>query len=186
MNNTVTKNEKQLSIYGTAEFVFLNTRDNAFSEPGEYKVTLKVPKAKSGELIRDINEIITRELMTNGKRTGEARKPYVVKGDVVEFKMHSQFKPVLWDKDQNKLDETINVWKESTMWVNCKASGYTNGMNTGATLLMGSVQIDNLVEGASQNADTCPFPKRAPKVILNQSPTTHKSVLPAPQQKAVY
>jgi hypothetical protein len=185
MSTTKVRNEKMLSIYGEAEFVFLNTRDNAFSEPGEYKVTLKVPKAKSGELIRDINEIITKELMTNGKRTGEARKPYTVKGDIVEFKMHSQFKPTLWDKDQNKMDENINVWKQSTMWVNCKASGYTNGMNTGATLLMGSVQIDHLVEGASQNADTCPFPKRTPKIKLDQEPMAHKSVLPAPQ-KAVY
>ena len=196
--NTTNKirNEKQLSIYGEAEFVFLNTRDNAFSEPGEYKVTLKVPKGKSGELIRDINEVICAELKAQRVDIDasadrkkhyleKAKKPYKVVGDVVEFKLHSQFKPVLWDKDQNKMDENINVWKQSTMWVNCKASGYAKSIGTGATLLMGSVQIDHLVEGASQNADTCPFPKRTPRIKLDQEPMTHKSVLPAPQ-KAVY
>ena len=44
------------------------------------------------------------------------------------------------------------------MWANCKASGYTKSIGVGATLLLGSVQIDKLVEG--QSLDTCPFPKR--------------------------
>ena len=49
------KNEKQIQIYGEAEFIFLNNRDTAFGEPGEYKVTLKVPRAKAGVLIRNID-----------------------------------------------------------------------------------------------------------------------------------
>ena len=172
------KNEKQITIYGEAEYIFLNQRDTAFGEPGEYKVTLKVPRAKSGELIRDINEVITKELFKQGKQTVKdldlykTKKPYTVKGDIVEFKLHSQFKPVLWDKNRNKLDEKINVWKGSTMWASCKASGYTKSIGTGATLLLGSVQIDKLVEG--KNLDNCPFPKR------------EGSALPAPELKAVY
>ena len=169
------KNEKLITIYGEAEFIFLNQRDTAFGEPGEYKVTLKVPKAKSGELIREINEVISTEF---GKGTpsstfkvlvDKAKKPYKVVGDEVHFKAHSQFKPVLWDKHQNKLDEKINVWKGSVMWANCKATGYRKSIGVGATLLLGSVQIDKLVEG--KNLDSCPFPKR------------NGSVLPAPEQK---
>ena len=167
------KNEKQITIYGEAEFSFLNERDTAFGEPGEYKVTLKVPRAKSGELIRDINEVISKELEGKPpevikKELIKARKPYTVRGEEVHFKAHSKFKPVLWDRDQNKLDENIQVWKGSTMWANCKASGYTKPIGTGATLLLGSVQIDKLVEG--QSLDTCPFPKR------------NGSALPAPEK----
>ena len=58
------KNEKQITIYGEAEFIFLNERDTAFGEPGEYKVTLKVPRAKAGVLIRNIDEVISEELKT--------------------------------------------------------------------------------------------------------------------------
>ena len=165
------KNEKQITIYGVSNWIYFNEPDGKYKSPGEYKVTLEVPKAKAGVLIRDINEVISTELKTNGKRLSEAKKPYTVKGDVVEFKLHSQFKPVLWDKYQNKLDEKINVWKGSTMWANCKATGYTKPLLTGATLLLGSVQIDKLVEG--QSLDTCPFPKR------------NGSALPAPKQKEI-
>ena len=168
------KNEKQITIYGEAEFIFLNERDTAFGEPGEYKVTLKVPRAKSGELIRDINEVISKEL--EGKPPEvikneliKARKPYTVRGEEVHFKAHSKFKPVLWDRDQNKLDENIQVWKGSTMWANCKASGYTKPIGTGATLMLSSVQINKLVKGSSQNG-ACPFPKRK------------GSALPAPEK----
>ena len=173
------KNEKQITIYGTALFSFLNERDTAFGEPGEYKVTLKVPRAKSGELIREINEVISIQF-GNGTPSkhfkvlvDKAKKPYKVIGDEVHFKAHSQYKPVLWDKNQNKLDEKINVWKGSTMWANCKATGYTKPLLTGATLLLGSVQIDKLVEGTGDGSDSCPFPKR------------NGSALPAPEKAVI-
>ena len=158
------KNEKLIEIYGEADWIYFNKPDDKYSIPGEFKVTLKVPRAKSGELIRDINEVISKEF-GNGTPSADfkvlvdkAKKPYKVVGDEVHFKAHSQYKPVLWNKDQNKLDEKINVWKGSSMWANCKASGYKKPIGTGATLLLGSVQIDKLVEG--QSLDTCPFPKR--------------------------
>ena len=158
----MSKNEKQITIYGIAEFSFLNERDTAFGEPGEYKVTLKVPRAKAGALIRDIDAVISEELKAAKPEEGMKmkRKPFKVIGEEVHFKAHSQYKPVLWDKDQNKLDEKIQVWKGSTMWANCKASGYTKAIGVGATLLLGSVQIDKLVEGTGDGSDTCPFPKR--------------------------
>ena len=161
------KNERNITLYGEAEFIFFNTPDTAFGEPGEYKVTLKVSKANSGVLIRQINEVISAQFGNGNPHSNykalveEARKPYKVIGDEVHFKAHSKFKPVLWDRNQNKLDEKINVWKGSTMWVNCKASGYTKALGTGATLLLGGVQIDKLVEGTVGGADNCPFPVRA-------------------------
>jgi len=155
------KNEKNIQIYGEAEFVFLNKPDTAFGEPGEYKVTLKIPKDKAGTLIREINEVISKQVGPGDSKLIKAIKPYKVVGEDVHFKAHSQFKPVLWDKNQNKLDEKINVWKGSKMWINCKASGYTKGIGSGATLLLGQVQIDKLVEGTGEGSDSCPFPVRA-------------------------
>ena len=186
------KNEKLITIYGTASFSFLNERDKGFGEPGEYKVTLIVPRAKSGELIRDINEVISKEF-GNGASSDhykvlvdKAKKPYTVRGDEVHFKAHSQFKPVLWNKDQKKLDEKINVWKGSTMWANCKATGYRKSIGVGATLLLGSVQIDKLVEG--QSLDTCPFPKRTEGLKKETAKDLKKqiteSALPAPEKTA--
>ena len=176
------KNEKQIEIHGEAEWIYFNEPDNKYGDPGEFKVTLKVPRANSGELIREINEVISTELINQGKRSAndsdkaflmaKTKKPYTVKGEVVEFKLHSKFKPILWDKNRNKLDEKVNVWKGSTMWANCKVSSYTKPIGTGATLLMGSVQIDKLVEGKS--LDSCPFPAR------NNGST--ESVLPAPEK----
>ena len=180
------KNEKLMQIYGEADWIYFNMPDDKYSTPGEFKVTLKVPKAKAGVLIKDINEVISNELINQGKRSAndsdkaflmaKTKKPYTVKGEVVEFKLHSKYKPVVWDRDQNKLDEKINVWKGSTMWANCKASGYTKPIGSGATLLIGSVQIDQLVEGSSQNGE-CPFPKREGSVL-----PTHKKA----EEKAVY
>jgi len=185
------KNEKPLTIYGIAEFSFLNYRDTAFGEPGEFKVTLKIPRAKAGELIREITEVIATEIGKGNPANAfkglveQAKKPYKVIGDDVHFKLHSQYKPVLWDREGNKLDEKINVWKGSTMWANCKASGYTKALGTGATLLLGSVQIDHLVQGTGDGSDTCPFPKRPPlkqQTVEELKNQITESALPGPEK----
>ena len=90
------KNEKLMQIYGEADWIYFNMPDDKYSTPGEFKVTLKVPKAKAGVLIKDINEVISNELIKQGKRPVsdgdmmKTKKPYTVKGDIVEFKLHSK------------------------------------------------------------------------------------------------
>ena len=164
------KNEKNISIFGEGEFIYLHEKDNAFGDPGEYKVTLKVPKAKAGEYIREINEVIKTQVGPGDIGFVKSRKPYKVVGDDVHFKAHSQFKPTIWNKDQTKLEDKV-VWKGSTMWVNCRCAGYSKAVGSGATLLMGPVQIDKLVEGTgAPDADRCPFPKR------------ERSALPGPEK----
>ena len=168
-------------IYGEAKYCFLSTPDTFFDEKeGQYSVTLNVPKANAGGLIRDINEVIKAEL-ANGESLDTAKKPYGVEGDLVWFKTKTKFKPTLWDKNQKKIEDSVNVWKGSTMWIKCTASGYRkNGV--GATLLLSGVQIDKLVEGTAEGTGACPFPVRAPRIKLNQPIT--ESVLPAPQKAA--
>ena len=62
MTNVNLKNEKNISLYGEGEFIYLHEKDNAFGDPGEYKVTLKVPKANAGEYIREINSVIEKQV----------------------------------------------------------------------------------------------------------------------------
>ena len=77
------------------------------------------------------------------------------------FKLHSKFKPKLWDKDQKEIGPDVAVWKDSTMWIDYKASGYNKSMGLGVTLYIQSVQIDELIQGSAESNGSCPFPKRS-------------------------
>ena len=45
------------------------------------------------------------------------------------------------------------------MWVQFKLNPYDTTVGIGCSLYMYNIQIDNLVQGSSQNG-ACPFPKR--------------------------
>ena len=159
-------NEILKRIYGKAKFCYLTSPDEAFG-PGSYKVTLEVTKADASEHIKAIEGIISKEVAEQHKLTPNttsplkrANKPYQDFGDVVAFKLHSKFKPKLWDKNQKEIGSDVAVWKDSTMWIDYKASGYNKSMGLGVTLYIQSVQIDELVQGSAGSNGSCPFPKR--------------------------
>jgi len=60
----------------------------------------------------------------------------------------------------------VNIYKESTMWINYKASGYNKSIGLGCTLYIQSVQIDNLVQGSTGANGQCPFPRRSGEVTV--------------------
>ena len=160
-------NEILKRIYGKAKFCYLTSPDEAFG-PGSYKVTLEVTKADASEHIKAIEGIISKEVAEQHKLTPNptsplkrANKPYQNYGDVVAFKLHSKFKPKLWDKDQKEIGPDVAVWKDSTMWIDYKASGYNKSMGLGVTLYIQSVQIDELIQGSAGSNGSCPFPKRS-------------------------
>ena len=160
-------NEILKRIYGKAKFCYLTSPDEAFG-PGSYKVTLEVTKADASEHIKAIEGIISKEVAEQHKLTPNttsplkrANKPYHDYGDVVAFKLHSKFKPKLWDKDQKEIGPDVAVWKDSTMWIDYKASGYNKSMGLGVTLYIQSVQIDELIQGSAGSNGSCPFPKRS-------------------------
>ena len=160
-------NEILKRIYGKAKFCYLTSPDEAFG-PGSYKVTLEVTKADASEHIKAIEGIISKEVAEQHKLTPNttsplkrANKPYQNYGDVVAFKLHSKFKPKLWDKDQKEIGPDVAVWKDSTMWIDYKASGYNKSMGLGVTLYIQSVQIDELIQGSAGSNRSCPFPKRS-------------------------
>ena len=163
-------NETLKTIYGTANFSYLSSKDEAFGK-NNYHVTLEISKDKAQEHIKAIEEIISKEVAEQHKLTPSkttplkrAPKPYKDLGDKVTFKLHSKFKPKVWDRNQKEIGEDVNIYKESTMWINYKASGYNKSIGLGCTLYIQSVQIDNLVQGSAGANGACPFPKRTEEV----------------------
>jgi len=153
------------TIHGKANFAFLSQPDRGFGKE-EYSVTLELPKEKAQEHIKIIQGVISKEIAEEHKlRPGtqqlkRAPLPYKEKGDVVTFKIHSKFKPKIWDKDQKELAPDISVWKNSVLWANYKPQGYNKSIGIGCTLYLGDVQIDNLIQGIGDGDGACPFPNR--------------------------
>ena len=154
-------------IYGKAKFCYLTSPDEAFG-PGSYKVTLEVTKADASEHIKAIEDIIKYQVAEEHKarpnQTGllkRAPKAYTDEGDIITFKLHSKYKPKIWDKNQKELGSDVNIYKESTMWVNYKAQGYNKSIGLGCTLYIQNVQIDKLVQGSTGANGQCPFPQRS-------------------------
>ena len=159
-------NEVLKRIYGKAKFCYLTSPDEAFGS-ASYKVTLEVTKANASEHIKALQEIISKEVAEQHKLNPSqttplkrANPPYVDTGELVEFKFHSKFKPKLWDRNQKEIGPDVAVWKDSTMWIDYKASGYNKSVGLGVTLYIQGVQIDNLVQGSAGSNGSCPFPKR--------------------------
>ena len=158
-------NEILKRIHGKAKFCYLTSPDEAFGS-NDYKVTLEVTKAEASEHMKAIEGIISKEVAEQHKLTpnntaplNRANKPYQDYGDIITFKLHSKFKPKLWDKNQKEIGSDVAVWRDSTMWVSYKAQGYNKSVGLGVTLYIQSVQIDELVQGTTGNG-SCPFPKR--------------------------
>ena len=102
------------TIYGKAQFCYLSAPDTEFGKDN-YHVTLELPKEKAQEHIKIIQGVISKEIAEEHKlRPGtqqlkRAPLPYKENGDVVTFKLHSKFKPKLWDKDQKELAPDISI-----------------------------------------------------------------------------
>ena len=154
------------TIHGKANFAFLSQPDRGFGKE-EYSVTLELPKEKAQEHIKIIQGVISKEVAEAHKKAPNqtsplkrAPLPYKENGDVVTFKLHSKFKPKLWDKDQKELAPDISIWKNSVLWANYKLQGYNKSIGIGCTLYLGDVQIDNLIQGIGDGDGACPFPNR--------------------------
>jgi hypothetical protein len=152
------------TLYGKAKFSYLTQPDTGFGKE-EYSVTLELSKDKAQEHIKIANQIISKVIAEEHKAHPSTKQltrapfPFKDDGEMVTVKIHSKFKPTIWDKNAKKLSPDVQVWKDSTMWVNYEPRGYNKSIGIGCTLYMSGVQIDTLVEGSALNGE-CPFPKR--------------------------
>jgi len=96
------------TIYGKAKFSYLSDGDEAFGKI-KYHVVLEVSKENAKEHIEAIKKIISNEVVEAGKtkpnQTTEFKKAnscYNDLGETVEFKLHSNFKPKMFDRKVNR------------------------------------------------------------------------------------
>ncbi len=150
-------------IYGKAKFSYLSDGDEAFGKT-KFHVVLGVSKENAKEHIEAIKKIISNEVVEAGKinpnQTTEFKKSnscYTDLGDTVEFKLHSNFKPQMFDRKGKPLGAEVKIWKDSTMYIVYKAQGYNKSMGIGCTLYIQKGQIDQLVTGAV-GGENSPFP----------------------------
>ena len=142
-------------IKGAAKFCFLSDPDEGFGA-SKYHVLLETSKENAQVHIEAIKKIISNEVVEAGKinpnQTTEFKKAnscYTDLGDTVELKVHSKFKPKMFDRKGKLLGEEVKIWKDSTMFITYKAMGYNKSMGIGCTLYIQHGQIDNLVTGAA-------------------------------------
>ena len=158
MNIGIAKQEAVRTLYGKAKWCYLSAPDTAFNKE-EYKVDLEVSKVDAQEHMKAIKKIIDNT--ASGVKLDKVRLPYKEEGDVVVFKLHSQFKPKMWTRDQKELGPEVSIWKNSTLWIQYKPKGYDKSVGIGCTLYIQSGQIDELVQGSPGSNGSCPFPKRS-------------------------
>ena len=155
-------------IYGKARYSYLSTPDTEFGS-SKYHVTLEISKEKAQEHIRTANQIISKVIAEEHKAHPSTKQltrapfPFKEDGDMVTVKVHSKFKPTIWDKNQKRLGPDVHVWKDSTMWVNYEPRGYNKSIGIGCTLYISGIQIDTLVQGSETANGSCPFPNRENK-----------------------
>ena len=159
-------------IYGKAKFSYLSDGDEAFGKI-KYHVVLEVSKENAKEHIETVKKIISNEVVEAGKinpnQTTEFKKAnscYTDLGNTVEFKLHSNFKPKMFDRKGKALVEEVKIWKDSTMWITYKSQGYNKSMGIGCTLYIQHGQIDNLVTGSGEGSS--PYPDRDKQEIKAQ------------------
>ena len=150
-------------IYGKAKFSYLSDGDEAFGKI-KYHVVLEVSKENAKEHIETVKKIISNEVVEAGKtkpnQTTEFKKAnscYNDLGETVEFKLHSNFKPKMYDRKGKPLGEDVKIWKDSTMFITYKAQGYNKSMGIGCTLYIQHGQIEDLVTGPV-GGESSPYP----------------------------
>jgi len=158
MNIGIAKQEAVRTLYGKARWCYLSAPDTAFNKE-EYKVDLEVSKVDAQEHMKAIKKII--DDTAKGVKLDKVRLPYKEEGDVVVFKLHSQFKPKMWDKNQKEIGPEVSIWKDSTMWITFKPKGYNKSVGIGCTLYIQGGQIDKLVQGSPGSNGACPYPNRS-------------------------
>ena len=143
---------------GIAAYPWLSRPDTKFSEEGEYKVNLILPKEDAKPIIEQINgvfaENVKEETKKNkGKEIKTANPPYMDELD-------DEDKPAIFDSKGTVMIES-NIWAGSEIRVNGSiAPYYTSMIGAGVALRLRAVQVIQYVEG-SQGADRFGFEEEA-------------------------
>jgi hypothetical protein len=156
---------------GIAQYPWLSKPDTKFSEEGDYKVNLILPKAEAIPLLKQINEVFAENVdketkKAKGKDIKKASPPYFEELDdagqptgnvILKFKSKAAYKPAIFDAKGIPMIDS-NIWGGSELKINGSiAPYYTSLIGAGVALRLRAVQVIQYVEGGSGSADRFGF-----------------------------
>ena len=152
---------------GIAQYPWLSKPDTKFSEEGDYKVNLILPKAEAIPLLKQINEVFAENVdketkKAKGKDIKKASPPYFEELDdagqptgnvILKFKSKAAYKPAIFDAKGIPMIDS-NIWGGSELKINGSvAPYYTALIGAGVALRLRAVQVIQYAEGGSSSAD---------------------------------
>jgi len=156
---------------GIAQYPWLSKPDTKFSEEGDYKVNLILPKVEAIPLLKQINEVFAENVdketkKAKGKDIKKASPPYFEELDdagqptgnvILKFKSKAAYKPAIFDAKGIPMIDS-NIWGGSELKINGSiAPYYTSLIGAGVALRLRAVQVIQYVEGGSGSADRFGF-----------------------------
>lgn len=151
---------------GIAQYPWLSTPDTKFSEEGEYKVNLIVPKQEAIPVLKQINEVYAQNVENETKKAGgkvikKAPPPYAEELDeagqptgnvILRFKSKAAYKPAIFDAKGIPMIDS-NIWGGSELKVNGSVAPYfTSLIGAGVALRLRAVQVIQYVQGNSSSS----------------------------------
>lgn len=169
---------------GVAQYPWLSKPDTKFSEEGEYKVNLILPKQEAIPVLKQINQVFAENLekelkKANGKEIKKAPPPYSEEfgedgqptGNVIlRFKSKAAYKPAIFDSKGMPMVDS-NIWGGSEIKINGSiAPYYTSLIGAGVALRLRAVQVIKYVQGGS-SADRFGFGEEEGGYVAEQTTT---------------
>ena len=165
------KAQKYTSPFGKAVYPHLSKADVRFKAEGEFKVDLEVEGTEAEEMKAMLNNLAEQSVKQAQEKTGKknikkANLPFKDEDGktIFKFKMKASgtnsktgdtFKqrPALFDNELKPINpEDTQIWGGSVLRVSYQpALWFTPMLGAGVSLRLKSVQVKNLVEGASQS-----------------------------------
>jgi len=151
---------------GLAQYPWLSTPDTKFSEEGEYKVNLILPKQEAIPVLKQINQVyaenVEKEIKkAQGKDIKKANPPYLEELDgegqptgniILKFKSKAAYKPAIFDAKGIPMIDS-NIWGGSEIKVNGSIAPYcTPAIGAGVSLRLRAVQVIQYVQGNSSSS----------------------------------
>lgn len=155
------KRERKTTPIGEAKWAHLHQPKKAFDEKGEPKYQIDVVfstdhpewKALANAIIATLKDKklktspIKKEVNENDEPTGRY---------YVTFKTSAKFKPQVFDKQGQLIPDTIKVGNGSMVRVSYMENEFA-GFGGGINFYLNAVQVVNLIEHKSQNAEAYGF-----------------------------
>jgi len=181
---------------GIAQYPWLSTPDTKFSEEGEYKVNLIIPKQEAIPVLKQINEVYAQNVESELKKAGgkeikKAPPPYAEELDetgqptgnvILRFKSKAAYKPAIFDSKGIPMIES-NIWGGSELKVNGSVAPYfTSLIGAGVALRLRAVQVIQYVQG---NSSSSSFGFEEEVGYEHKAPKTFEEVVAPTQAPAV-